>query len=332
MDPKKRFNSPSAFVDLLSAALSLDRAGDISDNTVENQYKDALFVCFDFENGEEIKSSARSGDLTNGKVFAQGGMSIFDSWDIASIPSKAVLSTHNFAIGRSPSCKKKVDRRFLFGKTIWLNQLADLMTSMEKLLDRSRKIVLIGHGLGNDCHVLRSLGFDFQTSIIGYIDTVLVAQAIFGEPTKQSKRSGATSLRLNNVARKLGLILEGCHVAGNDANFTLRVMLLLFKEAHSMLNPSDEITMKTLERVKAIGLESLPPILPPLPRRSAKTSDMQGWIHYGHLAELTVVSHEIPEIHSDRTVLKAESKPSNTDSCEPSWLLLQWCPKINNRR
>ena len=70
----------------------------------------------------------------------------------------------------------------------------------------------MGHGFSSDLPVLQSLGFDLETSVVGIVDTEAVASAFFGI------RNG---LRLKNILARLKCPVERCHVAGNDASFTL---------------------------------------------------------------------------------------------------------------
>lgn len=172
-----------------------------------------LFVCFDFENGEQIRSHATSGNFGSRNIFAQAGISIFDPRSLFSGSLEEALMTHNFGFGESPCRRRHIDRRSFFGETIWPSQFANLLTSMEKLLDRSRNIVLVGHGLNGDCQTLRSLGFDLDSSIVGFIDTIDAAQAVFGPGGLHE--GPRVTFRLKELLAKLGLVVEGCHVAGN---------------------------------------------------------------------------------------------------------------------
>ena len=54
-----------------------------------------------------------------------------------------------------------------------------------------------------------------------------MARTIFGPSDTRG------SLRLKNILAKLNCPAERCHVAGNDANFTLRALLLLVAEYYS---------------------------------------------------------------------------------------------------
>jgi hypothetical protein len=316
----------------------------------ENEYADVLFVCFDFENGQQIKSHAASGSFGNRKILAQAGISIFDPRKLPSTSSKEALTTYNFGLGGSPSHRRNVDRKFFFGETIWLSQLSNPLTSMEKLLDRSRNIVLVGHGLNGDCQVLQSLGFYFDSSIVGYIDTADAARAIFGPLSGQDEAPTVTTFRLKDLLAKLGLVVEGCHVAGNDANFTLRALLLLAVEGFRTSDLLNEPTKEILEKIRAIGLESLPRLLPPPTSRATKKSASKdpdapircgGWIFFGHLLEISLIPRETTWAHkhhiaqqpeSESTTKYAGSRQSqSSDFRQPSALLLRWCPKLGNR-
>ncbi|TVY12864.1 hypothetical protein LARI1_G009457 [Lachnellula arida] len=240
---------------MLHGALGLPTIANASERT-PTEYSDILFIYIDFENGKQIKSRVTENGCI-GKIQAQAGVSIFDTRTLinSALPSSSQetplpvgLKTYNIGLGGSPSTKKLVDRRFLFGETKWI-QLADLSASIDKLVDRTRNIVLVGHGFAADLHVLKALGFDLETSIIGILDTEAEARAVFGPP---DERGG---LRLGRVLARLKCSVGGCHVAGNDANFILCALLLLAAEAYSGSEDSlDESARERLEIIKAIGL------------------------------------------------------------------------------
>lgn len=83
-------------------------------------------------------------------------------------------------------------------------------------LPRDRNIVLVGHGFRGDLAALKALGFDFQrSSIIAVFDTYRLAQ----EMGKQ--------LSLGKLLTEMDCPYSRLHNAGNDANFTLRALILL---------------------------------------------------------------------------------------------------------
>ena len=200
-----------------------------------------------------MKTAARFGLTLNQAVWdgrrkLKLGVSIFDT-RILSLPSiQEALQTYNIGLGGSPSDKKRIDRRFYFGETNWIRPLANLLDSIEELVDRTRNIILVGHGFSSDLHVLRSIGFDLETSVVGILDTEAMARTIFGP---SDTRGG---LRLKNILAKLNCPVERCHVAGNDANFTLRALLLLVAECYFGFEDSlNDKARERLEKIKAIG-------------------------------------------------------------------------------
>lgn len=140
----------------------------------------------------------------------------------------------------------------MFGETKW-SDIPGLLGLLQNLIDRTSNIVLVGHAFLSDLRVLESLGFDLKTSIIGIIDTDLEARGILGE---SEVRRGS---RLRDVLERLRCHVGGCHIAGNDANFTLRVLLLLAAEAHSGSEDSLNETMRErLNMINAICHSLLP--------------------------------------------------------------------------
>ncbi|TVY83911.1 hypothetical protein LSUE1_G001009 [Lachnellula suecica] len=253
IDPEIKPKRTAAFYQqLLQGSLGLPLTSDTSVE-VPCQYPDAILVSIDFENGDKIEQCMKSGNMEK-KLKIQAGVSILDTRDLSSSssPPQETLKTYNIVLGHS-SYKKHSERKFLFGKTEWLCGPAHLLNSIEKLVDRTRNIILVGHGLIKDHRVLKALGFDFKTSISGILDTQQMAYAILGKPEDRG------SLRLKGVLEKLDCTFEGYHSAGNDANFTLRALLLLAVEDYSGHEESlDDGMKKRLENIKALGRSQLP--------------------------------------------------------------------------
>jgi hypothetical protein len=181
------------------------RCGKRNPTIAPNQNLDIIFVCIDFENGNQIQSHFKSGSMGRHKK-AQAGVSIFDTRILSSPSTQEALKTYNIGLGGSPSDKKRIDRRFIFGETNWIGLLANLLDSIEELVDRTRNIILVGHGFASDLPVLRSIGFDLETSVVGILDTQAMAHTIFGP---SDTRGGQ---RLKNILAKLNCPVERCHV------------------------------------------------------------------------------------------------------------------------
>jgi hypothetical protein len=254
------------------------------------------------------------------------------------------LKTYNFSFGRPPSKRIARDKKFYFGETIPLKNFADLLISIEELLDRSRNIVLGGHNLPSDFQVLRSIGFDLSTSIVGYTDTADAACAILNTPSGQAESSVTSGFRLRNLLLKLGLVVYRCHIGGNDANFTLRALLLLAIEAFDRSGSSNEPVMEILEKIKSIALDPIPSPLSPPAAKKTKTVIMEDRqtrgadrVYFGHLTEISRTPQEPTEKRKNQqpdsclSLKYAGSCQSQSpDFQQPSDLLLQWCPKFRN--
>jgi len=248
--PSSAMDSPTC-MQLLQVALGLPFTGDFSTETRIDPL-DVVLVSIDFENGRWIKSCAVTGAL--GDKQCQAGISIFDTKTLSS-PSalqEGTLKTFNIGVGKhSPSSKGRFNHRFLFGEMRFL-KLGDLSDFMDKFIDRTRNIILVGHNPHGDLNVLQALGFDLKTSIIGVLDTEMIANIVLGPSVVRGTR------RLRDVLAQLGCHFEGFHSAGNDANFTLRALLLLAAEHYAGLENLDACTQQRLKRIKSIGHSPVP--------------------------------------------------------------------------
>ncbi|KAL2073027.1 hypothetical protein VTL71DRAFT_10351 [Oculimacula yallundae] len=233
---------------------------------------DALFISIDFENPDKIASCAKSG-LLDDSPYVSVGISILDTRDLhnARLPaSRVVGKTYNICVGNNKIRKQWQDRRFLFGKTIWIPKLKYMKPSIELAIDRSRNIIFVGQAFDIELKVLRELGVDLKTSVVGTIDTYKLDEA----NTKEVPLGGNRSLK--GILARLGLPVECCHIGGNDANYTLRAMLLLTAEGFS--RSKEEMTDAEVERVSRLRAIALSPIahvgaVPPSPPASGSESD-----------------------------------------------------------
>jgi hypothetical protein len=133
---------------------------------------------------------------------------------------------------------------------------------LEKLLDRDRKFVFVGHGTGGDISVLKLVGVDLETSIVGYFDTNTVAWEIHSKPIRFCATKAGS---LETLAKILGMSYrkEDFHNAGNDASFALRALLLMAVEDYrNEIGQLDEASRGLLLRISDIG--SYPQQLPPI--------------------------------------------------------------------
>jgi len=175
---------------------------------------DAFFIAIDFEHSHY---SPKTGHIRLREV----GISMFDTRDFRhrGIHLEDAISTQHY---RTVTNTKK----FLFGKTIDTLQ-DELVLILKRLLyleDKSprqiRNIILVGHGFGFEIKAMKCLGIDLNLapSIIEIFDTEFLGYEVFGRDFKCS---------LSNVVKETGISGGFFHNAGNDANFSLRAMLLL---------------------------------------------------------------------------------------------------------
>ena len=181
-----------------------------------SNYSDIVFFSVDFENLQGIRSHAHCTGLRR-RGHAQVGVSILDIKNLStSIPPQEAIKTFNFIVGGSSSTHRRIGRKFLFGETQRI-RLPEIVSSLEQLLDRDRNLVLVGHGIAGDQTLLKVLGFDLETSVVGVLDTEDLAQYAIGGP----------KLRLRRLLTELKCPFDNVHCAGNDAHFALRALLLL---------------------------------------------------------------------------------------------------------
>lgn len=127
-----------------------------------------------------------------------------------------ILQTYNFSHGPEIYCQK-ASRRLLFGEASELT--AEKMKEKLETLIADRDVVLIVHGGRNDLPFLDRL--NICVNPVFTIDTQNAAQDPLQLPFKRP-RLDTLLTALEIPFTKLGL-----HTAGNDANFNLRVLLMI---------------------------------------------------------------------------------------------------------
>lgn len=121
-------------------------------------------------------------------------------------------------------------------------------------------IVLVGHGFGSDLEVLKFLGVDLETSIVGIFDTAMIRDRVLG-PSHDLNYA-----QLEHLLQKVRCAHYKLHTGGNDANFTLRALLLLEVESYRGSGELlDDAARRRLGIIQSIGHPPLPmrPELPP---------------------------------------------------------------------
>lgn len=191
-----------------------------------------MFIAIDLKNLANFQK-----DLSK-YLESEIGVAVLDSKDLYSVPSAELISTYNFASG-CPEYQQRARRKFLFGESVAITQ-TDMIQNIESLLPTGRHIVFLGHDIRHDLRALNLLGFDFSKFSITTLDT--------------KGLSHDDSPTLQDLLLKLGCPFAKLHCGGNDANFTMKALLLLAIR--------DCITQPGLEKKLAI-LEQI--ALQPLP-------------------------------------------------------------------
>jgi hypothetical protein len=203
--------------------------------------KDAVIISIDFEN---IAHMCKKKPVAN--LSTQMGVAILDTRDLLfSHPN--IISTYNFAIG-PPEYVESARRKFIFGETKEISS-SDVARELESLFPRSRKIILVSHGIGNELLVLQRLQFDFKTSIFGMLDTYQLSLLLI---------PGARERTLAGLLDALQIPFHSLHSAGNDAHFTLRTLLLLATEGYRGSQYFQHGSGDRLEQLNRIGLSQIP--------------------------------------------------------------------------
>jgi hypothetical protein len=190
-----------------------------------------MFIAIDFENIANIQE-----DLSQ-NVNSEVGVAVLDAEDFYSVSSAELISTYNFA-SRCSDYQERARKRFLFGESVAITQ-NDILKSIESLIPRDRQVVFVGHDIRNDLRALDMLDFDFSKFNITTLDTQAMSH---GSPTHR------------RLLLTLGCPFTKLHCGGNDANFTLKALLLLAVR--------DCVTQPGIERrladMKRVALSPLP--------------------------------------------------------------------------
>ncbi|KAK5992160.1 hypothetical protein PT974_05560 [Cladobotryum mycophilum] len=128
-------------------------------------------------------------------------------------PVMQMIESHHFVIGNS-KFKRKKSKQFLFGPFETLT-LSGFKAHLDTLTSH-RDIVLVFHGGDREQWVLKRLNINIQPLCI--IDTVKAAQY----PLQLSYRYS-----LEKLLHELGIPFINLHIAGNDAHFVLRCLLMI---------------------------------------------------------------------------------------------------------
>ena len=194
--------------------------------------EDIVLIAIDFERFHNITE-----DLSL-NLECQAGLAILDTRNIHNHNSEPVISAHNFTTGRSLYCAC-ASEKFLFGTSITTSQ-KDLLENINSVIPKSRNVILVGHSIKGDLNALKALGFDFEASLVGVLDTCRIA----GEVLE------LWHLTLGELLTELQYPFTKLHCAGNDAYFTLQALILLAVRFYkARIDARCQETMDALESI-----------------------------------------------------------------------------------
>ncbi|CAG8984201.1 hypothetical protein HYALB_00004184 [Hymenoscyphus albidus] len=197
-----------------------------------------LFVSIDFEGHQFICKGFKP------SINTQVGLSILDTNKLSQPLPKGGLAidTFHYVTGER-AYFEKVERTTNWGKSQHIYH-SEMGNKIKQFLPRDRKIVLVGHGISGDIAALRKLRINLgPTAIMGTLDTCTIFRELTGRITK-----------LKDILVDVGCIFSRLHNASNDANFTLRALLLL-----AINNPGKSSLQDwQADAFRAISTEPLP--------------------------------------------------------------------------
>ena len=230
---------------------------------------DAVFISLDLE----VASDREKLHLSPEKpVVRQLGFARLDTRDIRSLSSSSNLESlillSMFENNRLPK-PKGLERPCLFAQTqhIALRQIPATIRQNLCIQDTQqknalRKIVLVGHSIRQDLKILHLLGIDTASlaQILTIIDTHSISRFLLppfhpGLPTLPGQK-----FTLAGVLAQLGYKPRpwGFHNAGNDAVYTLYVMILLaIKRVDGRASDLSESESTSLEAIRCAVLNAV---------------------------------------------------------------------------
>ncbi len=139
--------------------------------------------------------------------------------------------------------------KFDFGQSEWITK-QDVVSVLNGCFNPSRppyssetyKVVLVGHDVAADVKYLKELGFDVARMISDCIDTA--------DLYKASRRDGRQSA-LSTLLLQYGIAAKHLHNAGNDARYTLRVMVAIALDDSQNKRIAEEWEIEQRNRMEA---------------------------------------------------------------------------------
>ncbi|KAK6524544.1 hypothetical protein TWF281_011450 [Arthrobotrys megalospora] len=194
------------------------RLTDTSD--VNPDLQDVVLIAVDTENTNKI---IKNNSLEN--INSQIGFAVFDTRDLLTLKN-INIPTYNFATGTS-QYHARVSYQYIFGNSVKLCK----KILIRAIIPKSRRIIFVGHDVKQDLRALFSLDPEFWKSIsdniVGVFDTQRIAHDIQQNSLLADGIYEEAGYSLYGLLKHFDCPFRNLHCAGNDAHFTLRLLLVL---------------------------------------------------------------------------------------------------------
>ncbi len=139
--------------------------------------------------------------------------------------------------------------KFDFGQSEWISK-QDVVSVLKGCFSPSRSAcssgtcnaVLVGHDVAADMKYLKEFGFDVARMISDCIDT----SDLYKAPRRDGRQSALSTLLL-----QYGIAAKYLHNAGNDARYTLRVMVAIALDGSQNRRNAEEWEIEKRNRMEA---------------------------------------------------------------------------------
>ena len=197
----------------------------------------------------------------NQKLITEIGISTLDTVDLLGLRPgakgnnwTAKIRSRHFRIREHSHRINKVHvegcpDKFDFGQSEWISE-QHVVSVLEGCFNPSRspyssgtcKVVLVGHDVAGDVKYLKELGFDVNRMISDCIDT----SDLYKASRRDSRQSALSTLLL-----QYGIAAKHLHNAGNDASYTLRVMVAIALDDFQNRRSAEEWEIEKHTRMEA---------------------------------------------------------------------------------
>jgi len=215
--------------------------------------RSVVFVSIDFENGPDN----REGVIR----VREMGISILDSRELICHKKEPheMIQTQNFR------CQKKPGSWYLFGQstTVQQKEMGEILERALRQYDpngKLRRVNITAHAVLTDLDTMRKcFGIDITDrdkypSVVGVVDTELLSKTTF-----LMSELAFESYMLQSILETLSVPYAFLHTAGNDANFTLKALLMLcvrYLETDDSIDPRQEEKLAVIRCIAQASIES----------------------------------------------------------------------------